>query len=81
MIKIFSYLKPSDVVFILLINVKMPTIFWHLKIMSRKNIMLIELHEKSSISLKPEPSLFAHTMLLVMFFFALSLKSVLLELR
>ena len=40
-IMIFLALKLSDVVYILLVNVKMPTIVGILKFMSRMNFMLI----------------------------------------
>ena len=51
LIKIFLAFKLSDGVFILLINVKMPTIVGILTFMSRINFMLNRVeHEKSSIT-------------------------------
>ena len=54
-LKVFLALNHSDVVFILLINVKMPTIVGILTFLSRINFMLNCLeHEKSLITLGPE---------------------------
>ena len=53
-------LKHSDVVFILLINVKMPTIvchtYWHFNIHEQLNFMLSSVErEKSFVILRPGP--------------------------
>ena len=53
--KLFFAFKLSDVVFIMLINVKMPTIVGILTFMSKINFMLSSfVHEKSFITTEPE---------------------------
>ena len=54
-IKKLLALSPSDVVFIMLINVKMPTIVGILTLMSRVNFVLSYVkHEKSYMTLRPD---------------------------